>query len=258
MIVVASRRPAAAPAVASRSRPASRPAAGSRNGSHWSANTPANRMLGGVIAASAMGTGTLGGQPSRRARRPSATSGSRPPLSSARTATTVSCSFAPGRCQRCPWKPSVIGAVPAPKPRTNRPPEARCSSLAVRASVAGVRPHTDSTPLTKPIRSVSPASRVSTIGASKLIASATPTETNPRRSASNAVRSITSTRSSNGVNPTPIDIPISPERAFRRPSAVSTRDGVPGFMIAPGASTPDVRSGRCSQWARQRRRFRGR
>ena len=62
--------------------------------------------------------------------------------------------------------------------------------------------------LTNPIRLVRSASRASTIGASSVIASATPTESSPRSSASTAARSITSTRSSNGVNAIPTEAVI--------------------------------------------------
>ena len=193
-----------------------------RNGAHSSASSPATRIDSSDSAASAIGTGTSGSTPSRSGRAPGAGRGERSPASSARTPISVSRTRATGRSQRTPCRPSVSGGLPAPSPSEKRPPEARCNPAAASAMLAGVRPHTESTPVPSPIRDVCAAISASTIVASWLHASATWTRSRSSASACRASRRIVSTRVSKGVNATPVaEIAIAGDGAASRPARQS-------------------------------------
>ena len=125
-----------------------------RKGAHASASSPASRIDPGESAASPIGTGTSGRTPSRRGRAPAAGSGRRSPARSARTAVSVRRSRASGASHAIPWKPSVNGGLPAPRPSEKRPPEDRWRPAAARAMVAGVRPQTEMTAVPRPMREV--------------------------------------------------------------------------------------------------------
>ena len=199
-----------------------------RNGAHSSASSPARRIDDSASAASAIGTGTSGTTPSRSGRAPAAGCGKRSPASSARTAVSVSRRRAPGRSQGTPCRPSVSGGLPAPRPREKRPPEARCKPAAASAMLAGVRPHTESTPVPSPIRDVRAASSASRIVASWVHASAIWTRSSSSASARSVRPSIVSTRVSKGVNATPVtELAISDRMAL--PAARDNRDRTLNF-----------------------------
>ena len=85
-------------------------------------------------------------------------------------------------------------AGPDTRART-RPPEQRCSPAAPRAMVAGVRPHTETIDVPRPMRDVRAASSASTISESCVQPSATSTRSRPMPSAWTARRAMTSSES---------------------------------------------------------------
>ena len=91
----------------------------------------------------------------------------------------------------------------------NRPPDTSASPAASIAMLAGLRPHTLSTPVPSSIRDVRVAISASSTPASYPQPSATWNAVKPSSSARSATRSTTSRRVSIGVTPTPTFIVFS-------------------------------------------------
>ena len=127
-----------------------------------------------------------------------------------------------GELNRTPCQPSMTWGPLVPSPSRNRPPDSACIDIADIASSAGVRAPTCAIPVASRIRLVFAARNASGVKASYPQASATHTESAPRRSAST-----TKVRSSSSIPLTATPTRMPPSVPGRRPTRASDRSADP-------------------------------